>query len=114
MMASHNLLEVLNGVKVLAREYYELTGRPLGVTAEIAEYEAARLLKLTLSPARQAGYDATARRQTANSCCRSRDGASSRARTPASASARLTRRNSGMPCYSCYSIASTSHRDLRS
>jgi hypothetical protein len=28
------------------------------VTAEIAEYEAARLLGLTLSPARQAGYDA--------------------------------------------------------
>ena len=29
------------------------------MTAEIAEYEAARLLGLTLSPARQAGYDAT-------------------------------------------------------
>ncbi len=49
---------MLREVKVLAREYYELTGRPLGVTAEIAEYEAARLLGLTLSPARQAGYDA--------------------------------------------------------
>jgi hypothetical protein len=59
MTASHRLFEVLHGVKVLAREYYELTGRPLGVTAEIAEYEAARLLGLTLSPARQAGYDAT-------------------------------------------------------
>ncbi|MDQ3677561.1 MAG: hypothetical protein M3401_12295 [Actinomycetota bacterium] len=45
-------------MKVLAREYYELTGRPLGVTAEIAEYEAAQLLGLRLSPARQAGYDA--------------------------------------------------------
>ena len=29
MTASHRLLEVLHGVKVLAREYYELTGRPL-------------------------------------------------------------------------------------
>jgi len=29
MTASHRLLEVLQGVKVLAREYYELTGRPL-------------------------------------------------------------------------------------
>jgi len=59
MTTSHRLLEVLHGVKVLAREYYELTGRPRGVTAEIAEYEAARLLGLTPSPARQAGYDAT-------------------------------------------------------
>ncbi len=58
MASSHRLLEVLHGVKVLAREYYELTGRPLGVTAEIAEYEAAQLLGLRLSPARQAGYDA--------------------------------------------------------
>ncbi|KKL88671.1 hypothetical protein LCGC14_1922360, partial [marine sediment metagenome] len=31
---------------------------PLGVTAEIAEYEAARLLGLELSPVRQSGYDA--------------------------------------------------------
>ncbi len=45
-------------MKPLAREYYELTGKPLGVTAEIAEYEAARILKVKLSPARQAGYDA--------------------------------------------------------
>ena len=45
-------------MKPLAREYYEITGRPLGVTAEIAEYEAARILGLKLSPARQPGYDA--------------------------------------------------------
>jgi hypothetical protein len=58
MPSSRSLLEVLRVVKVLAREYYELTGRPLGVTAEIAEYEAAQLLGLTLAAVRQAGYDA--------------------------------------------------------
>ena len=46
-------------MKRLAREYYELTEKPLGVTGEIAEYEAARILKVKLSPARQSGYDAT-------------------------------------------------------
>jgi len=58
MASQDRLLKVLHDVKVLAREYHELTGRPLGVTAEIAEYEAARLLGLRLSPARQPGYDA--------------------------------------------------------
>lgn len=57
-MASTRLLRLLRDVKLLARDYYELTGRPLGVTAEIAEYEAARLLGVKLSPVRQAGYDA--------------------------------------------------------
>lgn len=53
------LVQLLGEVKLLAREYYELEGRPLGVTGEIAEYEAAQLLGLELSAARQAGYDAT-------------------------------------------------------
>lgn len=51
--------EIIQEAKRLARNYYSLTGRPLGVTGEIAEYEAARLLGLQLSEARQAGYDAT-------------------------------------------------------
>lgn len=58
MTSSKRLLKLLADVKVLAREYYELTGRPLGVTAEVAEYEAARLLDVELSPVRQPGYDA--------------------------------------------------------
>jgi hypothetical protein len=49
---------LLNQAKTLAKEYRELTGRPLGITGEIAEYEAARLLNLALSEVRQAGYDA--------------------------------------------------------
>jgi hypothetical protein len=52
------VFDLLGEAKALAREYYELTGRPLGITSEIAEYEASRLLNLTLAPVRQAGYDA--------------------------------------------------------
>jgi len=56
--ADSRVLETLREVKALAKEYYALTGRPLGVTGEVAEFEAARLLKLRLAPARQAGFDA--------------------------------------------------------
>lgn len=50
--------EILATVKPLAAEYYRLTGKPLGVTGEIAEYVAAEILGLKLTPARTAGYDA--------------------------------------------------------
>jgi hypothetical protein len=53
------LLELLQDAKRLAREYRELTGRPLGITAEVAELEAARILDVKLAEVRQAGYDAT-------------------------------------------------------
>jgi hypothetical protein len=52
------LRELLGEVKLLAREYYLLTGRPLGVTGEMAEYEAARILGVKLAVVRQKGYDA--------------------------------------------------------
>lgn len=52
------VMALLSEAKCLAREYYSLTGKPLGVTGEVAEYEAARLPRLELTPARQAGYDA--------------------------------------------------------
>ncbi|HHK0379434.1 TPA: hypothetical protein ACQQJB_003608 [Pseudomonas aeruginosa] len=55
----NQVMALLHQAKLLARQYYELTGKPLGVTGEIAEYEAARILGLTLHPARTAGYDAT-------------------------------------------------------
>lgn len=45
-------------VRVLAVEYYQLTGKPLGVTGEIGEFEAARKMELELAPARTEGYDA--------------------------------------------------------
>ncbi len=50
--------DVLARVKPLAVEYYRLTGKPLGVTSEIGEFEVARLLELELEPARNPGYDA--------------------------------------------------------
>src|SRR5205814_4887002 len=52
------ILKVLGEAKKLAQEYRILTGKPLGITGEVAEYEAARLLGVELTPARQAGYDA--------------------------------------------------------
>jgi hypothetical protein len=58
------LKEILAAVKPLAAEYYRLTGKPLGVTGEVAEYVAAELLGLVLAPPRTAGYDAI--RQTPN------------------------------------------------
>lgn len=51
-------MELLREAKKLAQEYRSITGKPLGVTGEVAEYEAARILGLELTPARQAGYDA--------------------------------------------------------
>ncbi len=49
---------IIQAVRDLAISYYEETGKPLGVTSEIAEYEAARLLSLDLCEARCPGYDA--------------------------------------------------------
>lgn len=50
--------EILATVKPLAVEYYKLTGKPLGVTGEIAEYIAAEHLGLKLCAARTIGFDA--------------------------------------------------------
>jgi hypothetical protein len=56
--APRDIAAILNDVKALASEYHLCTGKPLGVTGEIAEFEAARLLGLTLEGARSPGYDA--------------------------------------------------------
>lgn len=53
------ILNILNEAKDVALRYYKLTNKPLGITGEIAEYEAATLLGLSLCSARQSGYDAT-------------------------------------------------------
>lgn len=55
---THRVREILAAVKPLAAEYYRLTGKPLGVTGEIAEYVVAELLGLELAPPRTKGYDA--------------------------------------------------------
>jgi len=61
MEPNDRIMEILHDAKKLAQEYRALTGKPLGVTGEIAEYEAARILGLELTPARTAGYDAIER-----------------------------------------------------
>jgi hypothetical protein len=58
----NEIFEILSEAKILAQRYRELTGKPLGITGEVAEYEAARILNLTLTGARQAGYDAVENR----------------------------------------------------
>jgi len=59
MEDSQQALALLAEAKSIAQRYYALTGKPLGITGEVAEYEAARVLGVRLTPARQAGYDAT-------------------------------------------------------
>ncbi|MDI1226921.1 MAG: hypothetical protein PSY14_04470 [bacterium] len=59
LTSEDRIIEILRDAKNLAQEYRLLTGKPLGITGEVAEYEAARLLGLQLTAARQAGYDAT-------------------------------------------------------
>ena len=58
MENSQHVLELLAEAKKLAQKFYAATGKPLGITGEVAEYDAARVLNLQLTPARQAGYDA--------------------------------------------------------
>lgn len=58
MDSEQRILAILSSAKKLAQEYRALTGKPLGVTGEVAEFEAARLLGIDLTPARRAGYDA--------------------------------------------------------
>ncbi len=55
---SNEIQEILEQAKQLAARYKKLTGKPLGITGEIAEFNAASLLNLELAEARTAGYDA--------------------------------------------------------
>ena len=50
---------ILDRARRAAIDYYELTGKPLGITGEYGEYVAAERLGLELAEARTAGYDAT-------------------------------------------------------
>ena len=53
------VMSILRDAKRLAQQYRRATGKPLGITGEVAEYEAARVLLGCSSrrPAR-AGFDA--------------------------------------------------------
>lgn len=52
---------LLEQARAIAVKYHALTGKPLGITGEVGEYEAARLLDLDLKPAREPGIDAVGR-----------------------------------------------------
>lgn len=49
---------ILEKARQAAIEYYDLTGKPLGITGEMGEYLAAKHLDLELADAREPGYDA--------------------------------------------------------
>lgn len=59
------VMDVLRKAKGLAQRYRKLTGKPLGITGEVAEFEAARILRVKLTPARNTGFDATERKNGA-------------------------------------------------
>lgn len=55
---SDEVRKVLGQAKKAAQRYRTLTGKPLGISGEVAEFEAARLLNLELMDARHPGHDA--------------------------------------------------------
>ena len=57
-MLYNQIEKVLEEAKLLAIKYKKLTGKPLGITGEIGEFTAAKILHLKLSPVRQVGFDA--------------------------------------------------------
>jgi hypothetical protein len=54
------LKRVIQQARKVAKQYREITGKPLGITGEVGEFIAADLLGLKLTEARQPGYDAVA------------------------------------------------------
>ena len=59
VLPANDISQILARAKQAAVDYHRLTGKPLGITGEVGEYEAARLLGLTLVAARVPGHDAT-------------------------------------------------------
>ena len=45
------IMDILREAKKLAQKCRVLTGKPLGITGEVAEYEVARILGVELTPA---------------------------------------------------------------
>jgi hypothetical protein len=54
------LKRIIQQARTVAKQYREITGKPLGITGEVGEFIAADLLGLELTEARQPGYDAIA------------------------------------------------------
>jgi hypothetical protein len=56
--AAARVREILAAAKRLAAEYHRITGKPLGVTGEVAEYVGRRNSWLEPPPPQTTGYDA--------------------------------------------------------
>lgn len=54
-MPDYRDLRSLGELIAEAKKYRRLTGKPLGITGEVGDYEAARILELKLEAARTAG-----------------------------------------------------------
>ena len=57
-MAVYSTEKLISEARRLAAEYRKATGKPLGISSEIAEFDAANLLNLELCKEKTAGYDA--------------------------------------------------------
>ncbi|MDE1151048.1 MAG: hypothetical protein PW788_00805 [Micavibrio sp.] len=55
---TQKLNAILEQAQKVAVEYYNLTGKPLGITGEIGECLVAKYLNVELAPPRAPGYDA--------------------------------------------------------
>lgn len=55
---AERIRDLIAQAKVIAAEFYALTGKPLGISGEVAEYDAARLMGMELVGAREASIDA--------------------------------------------------------
>lgn len=61
-MSVYSVDKLIAQARLLATEYRHATGRPLaGISGEISQYDAARLLDLELRPGENSGYDAIGR-----------------------------------------------------
>lgn len=60
-MSVYSTEKLITEARRLAAEYRKATGKPLGISSEIAEFDAARLLDLELSDKSEGGYDAVGR-----------------------------------------------------
>ena len=58
MKFEDEIIELLSQARSIGARYYAMTGKPLGVTGEVAELAAAQKLGLKLAGARTPGYDA--------------------------------------------------------
>ena len=85
---NNQIMNVLKQAKRLAQTYRQLTGKPLGITGEVAEYEAARILRgLTLAPRGRPAMTRSKKSKGGAESCRSRVDACFQAVTPDNESA---------------------------